>query len=80
MRKDFIKPILPFSKHTIAYDQLVGIVAEHSNSSMFLLEPLIKHRVHGNNMNHKLSLVDKIKFRIKVWKSYRETIRKMELL
>lgn len=76
MRAEFMMKILPFSEKTIAYDQLIGLVAEKYHTSYFLKTPLIKRREHGDNMSRKRGIVEKMRFRYKVWQSYSETIKK----
>ena len=77
MRKSFIKQIVPFVESTVAYDQLVGLIAENQKCSMFISTPLIKRRIHGNNMSHKLPLLKRFVFRFHVWQSYRDTLKKI---
>ena len=78
MKREFIKSIIPFPDNTIAYDQLVGLVAEHNGTSYFLEEPLIKRRVHGDNMSQHLPYIKRIMFRFKVWRSYKEVMNNMK--
>lgn len=74
--KELLASIIPFSKYTIAYDQLIGLVAEWESTSYFLEYPLIKRRIHGNNMTKKLDLKGKIRFRVLLLRSFIETLKR----
>lgn len=76
MTQSFVRAILPFPNSTIAYDQLLGLVAEKNKESLFLKQPLIKRRLHGNNMSQRQMIFKRITFRIALWHSFRDTIKK----
>lgn len=76
MSRKLLEMILPFPDNAIAYDQLIGVIAERYKGSAFLSEPLIIHRIHGDNMSKRLGLIGKIRFRIALWKAYRTVIKR----
>lgn len=68
IRRDFMLQLLPFPPHTIAYDQLVGAIAEYKRSAAFIFQPLIVRRIHGENQSRKRGLWERIRFRfMNIW-------------
>lgn len=76
VRKNFIRQIVPFVDSTIAYDQLIGLIAEFQKCSMFISTPLIKRRIHGDNLSQKLPLLKRFVFRFKLLQSFRDTLKR----
>lgn len=70
VRRDYLRKFLPFGIQIIAYDQLLGLFGEKDRSSYYIDDALIYHRIHGNNVSRKLSLVGKICFRFKMLNDY----------
>ena len=77
-RREFTNNIIPFSKYTNMYDQLIGLVAEYNKCVFFMDKPLIIHRVHGHNMSQNQTFFKRIKARIDSFKAFKDTIRKQE--
>lgn len=77
--KKFKNCVIPFSKHTNMYDQLIGLVAEHNKCVTFIEKPLIIHRVHGHNMSQDQTFSSRIKVRIESYLAYFDTIRNRKL-
>ena len=75
MTRDFVESIIPFPSNTIAYDQLIGLIAEKNQCSLFLTQPLIKRRIHGGNLSKKKHLLKKVLFRLSVWRSFCDSIK-----
>ena len=70
VKREFIHPFLPFNDSVIAHDQLIGLLAEHVNGTIYLPKTLIMHRIHETNKTKKLSLNKKLSFRLRVLKDY----------
>jgi glycosyltransferase involved in cell wall biosynthesis len=68
--RKFTKEFLPFPSNLTAHDQWIGLVGEYKRVSLFLNEPLIKHRIHSSNVSKKLSFVKKISFRLNIIYSF----------
>jgi len=69
-KKELVNDILPFPKNLVAHDQYIGIIAESKRKSKFISENLILHRVHERNVSKRLSLINKVKFRVNLLKCY----------
>lgn len=69
-RRELIVDKLPFPNNLIAHDQFIGLLAEAKKASIFLDENLILHRIHNNNVTSRLSIKNKIRFRMNLLYSY----------
>lgn len=78
MKKEFIASIIPFSKYTVAYDQLIGLIAEHYKCALFIEQPLIIRRIHSNNLTKRLPFFKRICFRFLLIRSYFDTLKKIK--
>lgn len=56
--------LLPFSKYVNMHDQWIGLIGEYYHKSAFIVEPLIAHRVHDNNVSQKRPYLVRFKYRI----------------
>ena len=65
-RSPFVKRLIPIIASTNAHDQFISLVAEMEHASFFLREPLLIHRLHGDNQSQKLSVVGMIGYRIRL--------------
>ena len=75
-RKDFIQKHLPLDSCIVAHDQIIGLLSEKSDLTIYLNVPLIKHRIHFDNKTNSLSLFKKICFRISMIKGLYYVTRK----
>ena len=75
-RKELKDEILPFSDKVNMYDQWIGLIGEYRKSSVFLNEPLIIHRVHGNNMTQRLPLFESIKYKKKIIVAFMDYLKR----
>lgn len=73
--KEFKKNILPFSKYTNMYDQLIGLIAEYQKCVSFIDKPLIIHRIHGQNMSQNQTIMARLQMRVKSYMAFIDTIR-----
>ncbi|ARD66885.1 glycosyltransferase [Eubacterium limosum] len=71
-KTEFIKKYLPFPSGLMAHDQWIGLCAEREKGILFIEDVLIHHRIHNSNQTKKLSLINKILFRVKMIKIYIE--------
>ena len=62
-KKEIVTFFLPFPKGIVAHDQWIGLIVEGKKLSEFINKPLIRHRVHHNNVSKPLSLREKMLFR-----------------
>lgn len=63
-KSELKKDILPFPDNIPMHDQWIGLVAEKKYKVRFIYEPLILHRIHGDNVTGgKTSIFKKIKWR-----------------
>ncbi|MGV2939586.1 glycosyltransferase [Mesobacillus sp. LC4] len=69
-KRELVNYILPFPENLVSHDQWIGIIAESSQDSEFVNEPLIKHRRHSSNVTKNLSLNKKIQFRLNLLLRY----------
>src|SRR5690606_19159759 len=51
-KKKFIKYILPYPDNILAHDAWMGCVAVKQRSIGYISEPLILHRIHGDNVSY----------------------------
>ena len=66
-RKELLSRALPFPDKIPMHDQWLGLLAEKTGKTEFIYEPLIYHRVHGDNMTGgKTSAVSKLMWRAKL--------------
>ena len=70
LRREFVKVILPFPEGIVAYDQWIGLMAEKGQVSEFIEKPLIRHRVHENNVSKALAFNKKLIFRVNIITRY----------
>ena len=56
-KKELLSIALPFPRHLPAYDQWFGLIGECLNSSVFIKDELIYHRIHSANVTRKRKLV-----------------------
>lgn len=69
-RKDFVIPYLPFRDDVVGHDQLIGLLSEKENGTLFFDKKLIKHRFHNNNKSGKQPFIKGITFRLKLLRDY----------
>lgn len=69
-KKELVEHILPFPNMIVAHDQWIGIVAEARHEAEFIDLPLIKHRIHENNVTRKQGFIKKIGFRMNLFNGY----------
>lgn len=67
--KKILQMVLPFPKDIPMHDSWIGLVAEKYGTVLFLNEPLIYYRRHGNNVSStteksKYTLLKKLQFRL----------------
>ena len=74
-KRDFLMKCIPLPDNKIPYDQYFSLLAEKRHKAMFLNEKLILHRYHGNNQSRKMSNIERLKFRMRLLKSVRSTLR-----
>lgn len=77
IKAEYIRPILPLGKRIISHDQLIGLVSEKYNKTVFIDENLIRHRFHMNNQTKARPIMEKIKFRIVLFLQYLLCLRKI---
>ncbi|MCQ2462877.1 MAG: glycosyltransferase [Clostridia bacterium] len=66
-KKELLSFALPFPEKIPMHDQWLGLIAERTGKTQLIYEPLIYHRVHGNNMTGgKTSAADKLLWRIRL--------------
>lgn len=66
-RRELLDLALPFPDKIPMHDQWLGLLAEKSGKTEFIPEPLIYHRVHGENMTGgATSAADKLMWRIRL--------------
>lgn len=62
--------ILPFPDNIPMHDQWIGLKASKKHKVKMIYEPLILHRIHGENVTgNKTSALKKVKWRINIWKA-----------
>lgn len=69
-RNELKNLILPFPNNLNMYDQLIGLVSESRHSSLFLDVPLIIHRIHGDNLTRRLTIIESLKYKLKLLISF----------
>ena len=69
-RRSFLEKYMPLSSKLLAYDQFLGLCAEHQRTSFFMDEQFIKHRYHGLNQSNRQSLYNQFKNRAIVFTQY----------
>ena len=70
MTKELAAKALPFPKDIPMHDQWLGLLAEKYGRVEFINEPLICHRIHGDNVTGgKTSTKNKIIWRINLLKA-----------
>lgn len=67
-RKELLQYILPFPRNIIVHDAWIGCVAFRLKSIGYISEPLILHRIHGNNVSYNKNqpFLFKIEYRMKL--------------
>lgn len=63
-RRSFLERYMPMPSNLLAYDQFLGLCAEHNKSSCFLREQYIMHRYHGSNQSKKQTFYKRCKNRM----------------
>lgn len=65
-KKEVLDWAMPFPNNLLLHDYWIGIIAELCGKVSFIPEPLIKYRLHGNNVSSRSSnsLVEKIWYRL----------------
>lgn len=69
-RREFISRYYNNVTNMKAYDQYLGLCAEKRHVSLFIDELLIYHRIHLQNESRKLTLPEKIRFRMTIIRDY----------
>lgn len=67
-RREVLDVAMPFPKDLKIHDYWLGIIAELTGDLHYLERPLIKYRIHGNNVSGtnqiKNSFIDKVLYRL----------------
>jgi hypothetical protein len=77
-KKDYLMQLTPLPDYA-PYDQYIGICAEADNVSYFIPKALIKHRITGENMSKRMSIIPRIQIRANLLKgliSYKKELKK----
>lgn len=63
VQTDFVKSLLPFSDNIKFHDHWLAINAAIKNKAVYINQPLLKYRQHGNNVtyNKKFNVLNRIK-------------------
>ncbi len=75
-KRSFLMGCLPLPDQRVPYDQYFSLIAEHDKAARFLDEKLILHRYHGQNQSQKMSNIDRLRFRLRVWNSVHRKMRR----
>lgn len=67
LKREKLGEVLPFPKILNAHDQFIGLIFELNKSAFFLDDCLIYHRIHKTNKTSKLTIIGKIKFRVRLF-------------
>lgn len=76
LSKELRDKVLPFPKSVNAYDQYVGLWAEHCyrGKILFIEDKLHTRRIHGKNMTQRQPYIKRILFRFNLFHSFVEKI------
>jgi glycosyltransferase involved in cell wall biosynthesis len=77
-KRSFLCRYVPLPDKNVPYDQFFSLIAEKKKTAMFLDKMLILHRYHGKNQSRKMSNVDRLKFRITLWKNVHLMTRRVK--
>ncbi|MBB5182900.1 glycosyltransferase [Catenisphaera adipataccumulans] len=79
-RKELLDVILPFPKELPMHDQYIGIVGEMMGTSIFLPEPLLLYRRHGQNASamHHADVKQMLIWRKQIYKAVKAAKKKVK--
>lgn len=80
-KKTALQWALPFPDYLLLHDYWIGIISELCGKVTFIPEPLIKYRLHGDNVSSTSSnsLVEKIWYRLYIICHYIKRVIKLKL-
>ena len=74
-KRSFLTCFIPLPDNQTPYDQYFSLLAEKKKTALFIDRKLILHRYHGSNQSRKLSFIERVGFRLRLFKAVKKGIK-----